>query len=48
MRYKNVPETLVPMIPVHLCRAEELFETAILSARMPKLSRNARQKTIDE
>ncbi len=48
MRYRKVPDTLVPMIPVYLCSPELLFLTAPLRARMPKFSSTARANTIVE
>ena len=48
IRYRNVPEMEVPMMPVQWCSADVLFCTAPLSARIPKFRRTARTKTMVE
>ena len=48
MRYRKVPDTPVPMIPVTLCSPEWPLRTWLSSARMPKFSSTARAKTTEE
>ena len=48
MAHRKVPETDVPMMPVHRCSEEVLFRTVPLRARMPRLSSTARMNTIEE
>ena len=46
--YRNVPDTVVPTIPVTLCSPELSFLTCSSKARMPKFSSSARTNTIVE
>ena len=48
IRYKKVPATLVPMIPVALCNPELSFLTWSSRARMPKFSSRASANTMEE
>jgi hypothetical protein len=48
IRYKNPPETRVPMIPVVLCRPEPSFLTCWSRVRMPKFSSSAGMNTMVE
>ena len=48
MRYRNVPDTVVPMTPVTLCSAEPSFLTWLSRARMPKFSSSAMTNTMVE
>ena len=48
MKYRNVPETPVPISPVAVCRGEPSLLTGPLRARMPIENRNASANTIVE
>ena len=45
MRYRNVPETVVPMTVVMLCGPEPPFLTWLSRARMPKFRKSASTNT---
>ena len=48
IKYKNVPDTVVPMTPVALCRPELSFLTCSPRERIPKFSSSAITNTIVE
>ena len=48
MRYRNEPDTVVPIQPVTLCSCEPLFSTCPSSERTPIEIRNASANTIVE